>query len=288
MKTTWHNAIGKPISASSAEISVPGTGDSLDNSYHVIRAIGTLPQYFYRRYAHFVGTRRMARFLATAMEGEYFYPTPTPKRKPISTFATAPLRTIPVGKEGRSAVVVLGEQPLLPQFYNCHFAHNRTINIGGAFFKQGTNAEADTLHFSHCTFENNTSWIGGGAIHYDSFCQPLKLNNGNFVNNSTISQGGAISLISYCNKGWLTIDSCLFQNNTGNVGGAVILVQANFTSFKDTAIINIENSRFLNNVATFQSRRRVFLDLQKTVSFLNLNNCHFKENMVKAGEEVFI
>ncbi|MCO6488540.1 MAG: hypothetical protein J5I98_09000 [Phaeodactylibacter sp.] len=270
----------------SGDIGLPG--DSLDNSYHVVRAIST-DRATSIDGLHISHGQADGTLFGDRYGGGIFLSNANAEEEAYIRISNCTF-THNTGREGGAfGSDGLGEQPLLPQFYNCYFAHNRAINIGGAFFKQGTNAEADTLHFSHCTFENNTSWIGGGAIHYDSFCQPLKLNNGNFVNNSTISQGGAISLISYCSKSWLTIDSCLFQNNSGNVGGAVILALANFTSFKDTAVINIENSRFLNNVATFSPGGGVFLDLQKTVSFLNLNNCQFKENMAKSrGGGIYI
>jgi len=252
-------------------------GDSLDNSYHVIRAIGTGPNTLIDG-LHISDGQADGMAFDSRYGGGLFLSNSNAEEEAYLTIRNCSF----VHNTGRNGGAFgcdgLGEQPLLPQFFNCRFINNRAINQGGAFYKQGTNAGQDTLRFFNCTFEYNTAWMGGGALYYDSFCQPLKLHNCRFENNATTLEGGAVGLIAYCNKGWLEIDSCHFQSNRGNVGGAVFLIVSNFSPVRDTTIINIRHSIFNKNTSTSDPGGGLSLDLKGTVSLLELANCHFIEN----------
>ncbi len=264
------------------------SGDSLDNSFHVIRAISTARNTsidgLHISHGQADGTAFDSRY-----GGGVFLSNSSSEEQAYLSIRNCTFSHNTGRNGGAFGSDGLGEQPLLPQFYNCRFLNNRAINQGGAFYKQGTNAEADTLVFAYCTFENNTSWMGGGAVYYDSFCQPLKLNNCRFENDTTTLEGGAIGLVAYCNKGWLEVDSCQFRNNKGNMGGAIALFVVNFAPPRDTVIINIMHSSFTKNLSASTAGGALSLDLRGTDSYLNVENCLFSENVsIGRGGGMFI
>ena len=260
----------------SGDIGTPG--DSLDNSFHVIRAIGTDRNTSIDG-LHLSDGQADGSTFDSRYGGGLFLSNANAQEEAYLNIRNCTF-THNTGKEGGAfGSDGLGEQPLLPQFYNCRFVNNRAIHWGGAFYKQSNNAGADTLTFSHCIFENNTSWMGGGAIYYDSFCQPMKLNNCHFENDTTKLEGGAIGLVAYCNKGWLEVDSCSFRNNKGNMGGAIALFISNFGSIRDTTIVNVRHSTFTKNLSTSTAGGALSLDLKGTILFMTVENCYFLENV---------
>lgn len=263
-------------------------GDSLDNSYHVIRAIGTGPNTLIDG-LHISDGQADGQAFDNRYGGGIFLSSYNAAEEAYLTIRNCSFAHNTGRNGGAFGSDGTGEQLILPQFFNCRFINNRAISQGGAFFKQGTNAGQDTLSFFNCTFEDNTAWMGGGAIYYDSFCQPLKLHNCRFENNTTTLEGGAVSLIAYCNKGWLALDSCHFQSNESNMGGAVSLIFTNFAPDRDTVIINVRQSTFSNNLSTSDPGGGLSFSLDRTISILNIENCRFIENIaLSSGGGIYI
>ena len=124
----------------------------------------------------------------------------------------------------------------------------------GAIFL--TSYQAGTQVFiDNCFFYNNTSLNGGGAIYMSAIVDWIELitHNSIFINNNNLNQssatnigGGAISMVasgSTTSDLYLTVDSCLFRNNTSVSHGGAILIWCLAASTD----VDIVNSQFENN-----------------------------------------
>lgn len=133
----------------------------------------------------------------------------------------------------------------------CLFKENRTDGNGGALF----NAATGMLSVVSCDFQDNFASLYGGGIYDENSCVngmevtgcTFKGNDGGTRNSGATAKssgGGAIAL----GGGLMTVQSCAFEDNFGQFGGAVIaaknstadFIQCNFTSNK-TNLINAWN-----------------------------------------------
>lgn len=134
---------------------------------------------------------------------------------------------------------------------NCNFLRNDAPNGNGA----GVNVLGDfsvTASIKQCTFRDNDAYDGGGLAHFD---------------------------------GPITIDSCLFENNTGDWGGGIHFSH-DFASNVAHPTFNVKNTTFKKNQATlsFGFGGGVF----NQNSSVHITDCHFEENSADGGGGVFI
>jgi predicted outer membrane repeat protein len=131
------------------------------------------------------------------------------------------------------------------------FTTNTAYN-GGAIVNENSNPE-----ITHCQFDSNSAFNGGGAIENETNAQPT-FTDCTFTNNDAINSGGA--MFSHLNS-TTTIVSCSFSSNTsGGYGGALFLI--------DYCSINISNSTITTNTAIDGGAVYV-LD----TSFATIDNC---------------
>lgn len=98
------------------------------------------------------------------------------------------------------------------------FSGNLCEGVGGAMY---SNTSSPIIILGNATFENNTG-SSGGAIYTAG---PLTAENAYFVGNTTAGSGGAIYhhyTKAEFQRRQLSLENCVFENNKGNLGGAVI------------------------------------------------------------------
>ncbi|MBE6498945.1 MAG: hypothetical protein E7Z80_00140 [Methanobrevibacter thaueri] len=110
---------------------------------------------------------------------------------------------------------------------------------------RGSSSTTGTLNVINCTFNNNTASYTGGAIFAGR--TPTNIKNSVFTNNKVIPQslpayGGAIYQTIDDPLSQMTIDHCIFINNTAD-NGAALYVNTNQGTFTVTnsIILNKEN-----------------------------------------------
>ena len=169
---------------------------------------------------------------------------------------------------------------------NCKFINNSASEYGGAlagsgwicknnYFEGNTAPNGGAIYVSswismtldNCTFVNNKADTNGVFAfsledYSDAFETPaLKFNDCKFINNSAIKAGVGTFKIAIFND-------CLFENNTADYGGALVLLPYCFEP-DEPAYIDEEN--------------------EEIISTLELNNAVFKNNVAKVnGNDIYL
>ena len=179
-------------------------------------------------------------------------------------------------------------------FINCgiNFASIENVLITKCTFKDSSNraiwsqSSNIAVSITNCTFQNNTTYGGGGAVLFDGSTGEVSISNclfqNNSVTNTTYGGGGAVLFES--SRGEVSISNCTFQDNRvsialkgGGGGGAV--------SGVGLRIFSITNCKFLNNSATVAPSGdgalggggAVLLNYSLTGE-ANIENCTFQNN----------
>ncbi|MGL4630329.1 MAG: LamG-like jellyroll fold domain-containing protein [Leadbetterella sp.] len=153
-----------------------------------------------------------------------------------------------------------------PTIRNCKFLNNYSLSTGG-----GWNQNLGNARIFSCRFENCSSSIGG-AIYLNSSTTGNQILNSTIINNSALYDAAGIwnqnisltiknSIISnnffngpitstrngagIFSNGKLEIDNCSFSANKGYNGGAIYLINGDFSV--------IDNSSFIGNEAQYNS-----------------------------------
>ena len=147
-------------------------------------------------------------------------------------------------------------------FKNCIFTNN--FATYGAVIR----SSFGSLHFTNCSFSNNTASFHGGvlAVTYSN----VVLIKCTVVNNSASQEVGAISLLQYSS---LRMENSVFENNLCGVEGGAIRAHR-------ISIMNIYNSTFKNNKALGADGGAIFLESD---SRLVTDNCQFIGNTAALG-----
>ncbi len=100
------------------------------------------------------------------------------------------------------------------------FRQNHSMRAGGALY---SNTCSPIIIYGNTVFEDNETDSSGGAIYTAG---PLTIRGADFRGNDCIGSGGAI-YHHYTNPDYerrlISLTDCNFENNSGNLGGAVIL-----------------------------------------------------------------
>ena len=147
-------------------------------------------------------------------------------------------------------------------FKNCVFTNN--FATYGAVIR----SSYGYLHFTNCSFSNNTAFFYGGvlAVTYSH----VVLINCMAFNNSALDEAGVISLLQSSS---LRMENSVFENNLCGVEGGVIRAYRNSN-------MNIYNSIFRNNKALGADGGAIFLESD---SRLVTDNCQFIGNTAALG-----
>ncbi|MBR4448363.1 Ig-like domain repeat protein [Methanobrevibacter sp.] len=130
---------------------------------------------------------------------------------------------------------------------NTVFRNNKAKSGGAIYTTRATSSTTGTLEVTNCTFDNNTAYQGpGGAIFAGR--TPTTIKDSTFTNNQATNgeyvkgQGGAIYQTLDDPKSAMTIDNCIFINNTAGDLGAAIFINTNQGTFDiaNSVIINKE------------------------------------------------
>lgn len=143
----------------------------------------------------------------------------------------------------------------------CNFSENIAITSGAASFC----AFLANVDFVDCHFEENVAqW--GGAVYLQSDTTQVRFQRCGFLLNEATNFGGAINVFSGVN---LTVDSCQFEGNSANFGGAISMIEDSL----DLAVLSMKNSTFLLNFSDTQAGAINFINTDATIE-----NCLFANN----------
>jgi len=224
------------------------TGDSTDNSYHVLYTIGTDSTAILDGFTITQGQATSAN--ATFRYGGGLL---------VDTDA-ARLRTSPVIRNCRfigntafygGGIYCNGENaryanPLIQQ---CTFLNNRSTVSGAGIYVTGHNDPETPVRIVDCHFVDNSATWGGGGICLRDACGITKIENCRFVRCKTIFGGGGIFSESLCQQSELKLYGCDFEENEGVDGGG--LAHVNTIVPPDmSAVFDIDGCLFKNNVNT--------------------------------------
>lgn len=148
-------------------------------------------------------------------------------------------------------------------YENCEFVGNTAATSGGA---SSTAFTAKTT-IKNCLIENNNARFGGGMFVQNTNSE-LTVQDCSIFSNNAQDNGGGINISAGAP---LLIERCIFELNTGNVGGAI-----NYTD--DTANVGrltVRNTAIQNNFANNQGAginiSNTNTELTNTLFFSNLN-----------------
>ncbi len=183
------------------------TGDSTDNSYHVVYSIGT------------DSTARIDGFIIR----DGYAVTDTS----ISNF------NFGAGIE----LAINSSHPLTsPIIVNNQFINNHATQQGGAIHCMGNSTGMAAPHIQRCTFLNNSA-LWGGAIYKEGnsiTAHPFVIDSCIFQENKA-PYGGAISFWNI--EGMHAVENCFFERDSGILMGGAILYQT-YNSSSDLLINN--------------------------------------------------
>lgn len=108
-----------------------------------------------------------------------------------------------------------------PTVTDCLFQGNIVTGCGGGVLSYG-----GTPAFTGCLFENNSAWAGGGF--YGENAAPV-LDGCSFSDNGATYGGGAALNAAVFGGAEVAIDTTLFEGNTANLGGGLLVNQCSPT-----------------------------------------------------------
>ncbi|MCL2687561.1 MAG: hypothetical protein FWE58_03400, partial [Methanobrevibacter sp.] len=127
--------------------------------------------------------------------------------------------------------------------------YNSNFNYNSAYYGGAIDNWAGDMNITNSNFTNNSAAFGGAVINWneetDENTANMIIKGSEFIGNTAKFDGGAIENYRGNN---LTIDNCLFENNTANgIGGAIDFVESVGTFLIINSIFN--NNRANNNSA---------------------------------------
>ncbi len=145
---------------------------------------------------------------------------------------------------------------------------NNTNNYGGAIYYG-----ASRYKIVNCKFFNNSAFRGG-AIGVKLATSISKITNCTFISNRSTGDSGTGGGAIIIDRGNLTIDRCLFENNSSTkVSGAI---------YPMGAILTITNTTIFNNYATNYGGA-IYADEANTQGVITITNCTITKNTGELG-----
>ncbi len=163
-----------------------------------------------------------------------------------------------------------------PKIANCTFRLN-VGKLGAGVYLKSASADETLFIIENCKFEQNNSFFNGGGLYVDAILSPdaeLWLKRDTFLNNIAIEGGGA----SLYDLRSLRADSCIFNaNEVANHGGGI----AYLNSIRE-ARVQVNHSRFERNKARvyggFLFTPTGFGTILEDSLFFSFDHCIFLEN----------
>lgn len=266
----------------SGDIGVPG--DSTDNSYHVLFALGVDSTALFNG---FTITEGRALYAAPG----YFGPLRSGGGLYVETDAAHPdcspriencrFEHNAANDGGAIHCSGLNGKRANPIVRNCVFSSNWAVSRGGAFYKWGPSPEESPFVLGNCRFEFNYATGEGGALAVFDLCGEVVVEGCTFFNNETSADGGAAFLNTYCGKGNLLVKNCSFQENTQDGAGAFYFnLSPSGLAQGDTFHLRLSQNIFSDNRSKVGNGGGVHVANQSAATLLKLtiSNCHFIEN----------
>lgn len=207
------------------------SGDSTDNSYHVIIGADNASLDGFTITAGYANGEKWNRLGGGMYNGGDSYENPISPVVSNCTFS---------GNYAESGGAIYNHSAA-PQISDCTFSGN-SANYGGAvLFRVGSDATV-----SNCQFSDNTAVWRGGAVYIDYGADP-QISGCTFTNNTTEGNGGAMYVddrASQLGGTYPVISSCTFTGNQAAYRGGA------FAAYNSSCEPEISDSTFTNNTAT--------------------------------------
>ncbi|GEM_PF-506199 len=298
------------------------SGDSTDNSFHVLFTLGT------------DSTTVLDGFTVTRGQaihpdgGAYSGHLDKGGGLYVGTIATLPhanprIRNCRflnnVGKNGGAMYCdgTVDGRSADPILENCTFEYNRAPSAGGAIYKKGISHPERAFVIRNCNFGYNRSAQVGGAIYFFDAGNTNILSNTRFYKNKAISSGGAVFYETSFESSATIIDDCTFEENEGRSAGALFMAHTGYyplneinqhvlqiskTSFEKNrglndsggaiAIYNFAGNRcqaivkqcmFLENYSIYSGASIYASTDSGSNTEIVVNECCFNKNLVSSG-----
>lgn len=179
----------------SGDIGIPG--DSTDNSYHVLYAIGTDSTAKLDGFtvAYGQGIHANSNYFGHYNGGGGLFvdtDVARPAASPVISNCTFFRNT------SRNGGAVHLKNGANPTFRNCTFRQNRSTLLGGGMYKDGTASEVHPFVLEDCLFEQNRARAEGGGLALNNTCENHQLLRCTFRGNYAMSDGAGIYYLSNC------------------------------------------------------------------------------------------
>lgn len=204
------------------------SGDSTDNSFHVLFTIGT------------DSTTVLDGFTITG--GQAIHPDGNAYSGHldkggglyVGTIATLPYASPRIrncrfiyntGKNGGAIYCdgTFDDRSADPIFESCTFEYNQATSAGGAIHKKGLSHPDRAFTVRNCRFGYNRSAREGGAIYLFDAGNFSVFSNTHFYHNFAISSGGAVYYETPFESSLMRMDDCSFTDNIGRSGGGITM-----------------------------------------------------------------
>jgi hypothetical protein len=240
------------ITILSGDIGIPG--DSSDNSFHVLYALGV------------DSLSIVDGFIITLGQGIYEVPgysgpfnrggglyVATDQQNPVCSPTLRNCRfTHNIARDGGAVYCEgLDGKRANPIFRNCDFYQNKATFSGGAIYKWGPSPENGAMIMDNCSFDQNLASGEGGAVCIEDVCGIILFNQCNIIHNVTNSSAGGIYIRATCDSGIIQINQCNFEFNQGSAGGLSIIKDASGSTADIGIQTLIKNCNFIGNTALY-------------------------------------
>lgn len=257
-------------------------GDSLDNSYHVIYALGvdstTLLDGFTitAGVANFEDPSFSSTFLlggGMLLDTNDDFPITNPVIQNCTFVNNAAWR-------GGGLYIKSSEKhQAYPAIHNCLFEANRAQLDGGGMVKEGDQYHTPASNFKDNRFQFNNAGLTGGAIYFSGYFTNIAIKSSSFSNNQSQDLGGAIAFFIGLANVEASFEDCRFTANKGSSGGAISFTAFNSNFLQPTSSnIDLRNCFFEENRARNNNGGTIANAIADVNSFLLLHNCTFSKN----------
>ncbi len=256
--------------------------DSLDNSYHVVYAIGVDST---TTLDGFTITEGAANYSDPSFSSPYLFGggllIETEDQYPMANLRIQSCKIINNYAWSGGGIAILSEEGhrASPQILDCEFSRNYALASGGGIYFRGWTANEVAMKIYDCHFEDNFAHIAGGGVYIGEGRWELEVKQVNFKRNVALSLGGGIAAQNTVEEGILKAwNSCFEENESREGAGIGGLFSGNDFQVQNNYQFNLTNCRFeRNGVQNREGVAVAAIGLSNNV-FLSFKHCTFLDN----------
>lgn len=257
-------------------------GDSLDNSYHVIYALGVDSTTLLDGFTITAGVANFEdpSFSSTFLLGGGIL-LDTNDDFPISNPVIQNCIFInnTAWRGGGLYIKSSEKHQAYPSIKHCLFKRNSAQLDGGGVTKFGDKESTPPLSFIGCSFIQNRAGATGGGLFLSGSYINAEVDSSSFKNNESQDLGGGIAFYLGLAEANVRIRNSMFISNKGSSGGAIeiTILGVDFQGLTESAFY-LQNCLLENNQARNDKGGAIATSIVTATSFLTIENCTLKEN----------